>query len=151
MPNVTGTLRDFNITTLAAYSPRIIFTASSAATSPTRLYSTKPIVVTPNLAGDFEVFLQATDTLNPSVWYTIRVEWLDSDGGYVGVDLLEWKLFVTDDGGSIGDLLAVPANPAQVWIGLEPPPHPTPGLWWLQANPDNPDDPRNTGDILVWS
>lgn len=150
MPKVTGTLRDFNIASLAAYSPRIIFTASSAATTSTRIYATKPIIVTPNLGGDFEVFLQASDTMNPIVWYTVRVEWLDADSGYVGVDLPDWKLFVPSMDSNIGDILDVPANPALAWVSLDPPLNPTPGLWWLKVNPDDPTDPRNTGELLVW-
>ncbi|PZE89934.1 hypothetical protein [Curtobacterium sp. MCBD17_008] len=150
MPIVTGTLRDFAITTLAAYNPRIIFTASGVATSSTRLYSTKPIVATPNLAGDFEVFLQATEDLNPLVWYTIRIEWLDSDEGYVGVDLADWKLFVPSAGGSIGDLIGIPPNPALVWVGVDPPSTPSTTVWWLQVNPDDPDDPDATGILYEW-
>ncbi|WIB16282.1 hypothetical protein DEJ34_03875 [Curtobacterium sp. MCPF17_050] len=151
MPAVTGTLRDFNIQSLAAFSPRIIFTPSGVAVSETRLYSTKPVVVVPNLGGDFEVFLQATEDVDPAVWYTIRIEWLDSDKGYVGVDLVEWKLFVPSDGGSIGDLLRVPASAVRVWVGLEPPAYPSPGTLWLLMNPDDVDDPRNTGYLYEWS
>jgi hypothetical protein len=150
MPTVTGTLRDFNITTLAAHSPRIIFTASGVAFSPTRIYSTIPIVVTPDLAGDFSVFLQATEDVDPAIWYTIRIEWLDSDGGYVGVDLVEWKLFVPSAGGSIGDLMEVPANGVRIWVDIDPPKYPSPGTLWLKVNPDNVDDPAGTGELITW-
>lgn len=149
MPTVTGTLRDFNIQSLAAYSPRLIFTPSSTAVSTSRLYSTKPIIVTPNLGGDFEVFLVASDSVFPMVSYSIRVEWLDAENGYVGADVIDWELLVPEAGGAIGDIMQVPANPILAWVDVvEPPFKPVPGVWWLQVNPDDPDDPRATG--ILW-
>jgi len=152
MPTVTGTLRDFKLDTLNSLSPRVIFTASEAAVTSNAILSTRPIVVIPNAAGGFTVELQSTDSVQPLVFYRIRVEWLESDDGYVGVDLLDWPLYVPAEGGSIGDLLGTPSNPMQVWIGLTPPPSPvTPGTWWLVSNPDDVTDPRNTGELFEWS
>ena len=152
MPTVTGTLRDFKLDTLNSLSPRIIFTASEPAVTSNAILSTRPIVVIPNAAGGFTVELQSTDSVQPLVFYRIRVEWLEDTGGYVGVDFVDWPLYVPSDGGSIGDLLSTPSNPASVWIDLEPPPEPVaPGTWWLRSSATNPDDPRNTGYLYEWS
>lgn len=152
MPTVTGTLRDFKLDTLNSLSPRIVFTASEPAVTSNAILSTRPIVVIPNAAGGFTVELQSTDSVRPLIHYNVRVEWLESDGGYVGVDLLGWPLFVPAEGGSIGDLVSTSSIPAQVWVGLTPPPPPvTPGTWWLETNPDDPSDPRNTGRLYEWS
>jgi hypothetical protein len=151
MATVTGILTDFNLQSLDSYSARIIFTASEPATLPGRLLSTKEIVVIPGADGSFSVDLRPTDAITPQVFYRVRIEWLDSDGGFVGTDYIGWRLFVPSDGGPIGDLLSMPSNPSMVWEGPTPPENPTPGTWWLQVNPDDPDDPRNTGQLYEWS
>lgn len=153
MATVTGTLNDFNLQSLASYSPRVVFTASEPAASPARLFSTKPIMVTPNASGGFTVELQPTTQLVPEgVFYRIRIEWLDSTGGFVGVDFVDWPLLVPDTGGSIQDLLDVAPGTSLVWVGLVPPPEDPPkaGRLWLVMNPLNPNDPANTGELNVW-
>lgn len=134
MANVTGTLKDFRSLEFSSLSPTVTFTASGPAVSGASLFSTVPVVVTPASNGTFTVALQATDAVHPGVWYTVKVSWLDSVGGYVGLDYPGWKLFVPTAGGAIGDLISVPANPAMVWTGEYPPTNPTPGTWWLQAS-----------------
>jgi len=151
MAIVTGTLTDFGLQALTSLSPRIIFTASEPATLSGRLFATVPIVVTPSATGTFSVDLQPTDFVTPGVFYRVRVEWLDAAGGYVGVDLLDWPLYVPAGGGAIGDLVQVDANPALAWVGVDPPPQlPVRTVWWLQVNPDDPDDPRATGILYEW-
>ncbi|WIB16281.1 hypothetical protein DEJ34_03870 [Curtobacterium sp. MCPF17_050] len=41
-------------------------------------------------------------------------------------------------------------QPNQTWVGPTPPLNPTAGKQWLQTNPDDPDDPRNTGILYEW-
>jgi hypothetical protein len=153
MATVTGTLNDFSLSSLASYSPRIIFTASEPAASPARLLSTRPVTVTPAASGAFTVELHPTTQLRPAgVHYTIRIEWLDADGGFVGVDIAGWKLFVPDSGGDITDLTDASPGSSLIWVGLVPPPGtPAPGQLWVVMNPLNPDDPANTGEIREWS
>lgn len=152
MAVVTGTLTDFGLQSLAGLSPRIIFTASDPTTLGGRLFSTKPIVVIPSSSGAFSVDLQPTEFIMPEVFYRIRVEWLDSDGGYVGVDFFDWPLYVPEAGGAIGDLALTDANPQLAWVGVDEPPRlPVRTSWWLQVNPDDPDDPRATGILWEWS
>lgn len=142
MPVVTGVLSDFGLATLAAFNPEIVFTPSGPAISATRLLATKPIKVTPDPDGSFSLTLAPTNSMHPVTWYTISVQWLDSAGGYIGIDFPDWQLFIDNAGGNIIDLLNIPANPAQVWVSTTAPDNPTPGLWWL-----NP----TTGDLYEWS
>jgi hypothetical protein len=145
LATVTGILTDFLNVPLAAFSPEIWFTPSGPAISNaanTALFSTKPIVVIPAADGTFTVNLQSTDFLQPSVWYMVSVRWLDSVGGYVGIDFIDWQLFVPTAGGAIGGIIAAPSNPAQVWVGETPPANPTPGTWWLIPS---------TSDLFEWS
>jgi len=152
MAVITGTLLDFSLDALAPYSPRLIFAGSQPATSGDRLLSTRPFMVRVEADGSFSVDVQPTDSVTPAAWYTVRVEWLDSDGGFVGVDLPDWRIFVPKEGGAIGNLIQAPSNPALVWVGLTPPPAPvTPGTWWLVSNPDDVTDPRNTGELFEWT
>jgi hypothetical protein len=152
MAVITGTLLDFSLDALAPYSPRLFFCPSGPSTAGPRLLATRPFGVHIDPDGSFSVDVQPTDTIIPAAYYTVRVEWLDSDGGFVGVDFPDWRIYVPSEGGAIGDLLRAPSNPASVWVDLEPPPAPVaPGTWWLRSSATNPDDPRNTGYLYEWS
>lgn len=142
MALVTGTLRNFGIESLAPYSPQIVFTPSGNAVLGDYLLATDPIVVTPQVSGVFEVNLAPTVDIRPDCWYTIAIQWLDAGGNYIRKDFPDWKLRVPSIGGTVTALLAVPANPAQVWVGETPPPNPVPGTWWL-----NP----TTGELKEWN
>jgi len=153
MALVTGTLKDFGLAPLSTYQPLISFTPSSAALQGGLLLATRPVAVVPSASGAFSADLQPTDGLMPATWYSIRIQWLDSDGGYAAVDFVEWKLFVPQEGGQIGDLVAAPVNPALVYTSLTPPEVggiPS-GTWWLESNPNNINDPANTGILYEWS
>ncbi|PZE66886.1 hypothetical protein [Curtobacterium sp. MCBD17_021] len=154
MAAITGALRDFGLNNLTPLSPRLVFTASAPAVTRSGIFSTRPVVAIPNGSGNFTVELQETASIRPAIFYRIRIEWMeDGEGtaGYVGVDLLHWPLFVPPEGGAIGDLIQAPANSSAVWVGLLPPTDPTPGTWWLEMNPDDAADPRNTGQLYEWS
>lgn len=152
MPTVTGFLQDFGENLLSDYSPELHFLPSGPAVGNVTLYATKPIVVIPNpVNGRFEVDLVQTTDLNPDRWFVIAIAWLDSvTGGYIGKDFLDWKLRVPPEGGQLADLMEAPSNPGRAWVGLTPPPNPTPYTWWLHSNPDNILDPENTGDLYEW-
>lgn len=144
MALVTGKLTDFGLAALAPFKPEIVFTPNGNAISPTSLLSTKPVVAVPAANGTFSVQLAPTVDVHPATWYRVSVRWLEPDSfgsGYAGMDFPDWKLFVPLEGGTLTRLLELPANPAQVWVGVDPPTNPTPGLWWLQHN----------GDLSEWS
>lgn len=142
MAFVTGKLNDFGLDTLTAFHPEIVFTPSGPAIGPTVLFATRPIVAIPAADGTFSVDLSPTEDIRPDRWYAISIRWLDSAGGYIAVDFPDWQLRVPPAGGTLSDILNVPANPAQVWVFETPPANPTPGTWWL-----NP----TTGDLNEWS
>lgn len=132
MAIITGTLRDFGLQSLAAYAPQVVFTPSSPAVGGPYLLSTEPVIVTPEVGGQFEANLMPTIDLRPDCWYWISIVWLDPAGNYIRKDFLDWKLRIpTSAGGAISDLLSVPSNPAQAWVGVTEPDNATPGTWWL--------------------
>lgn len=139
---ITGNLTDFSETKMNDYQPRITFSPSGPAMNGQQMLVTRPIVVTPNSAGGFQVSLAPNENYSPATTYKVRVDWLDSGGNCVFSDHMPWDLVVPTTGGDIGDLLKVPANPASVWISETPPPRPTPGTWWLVPS---------TGNLYEWS
>jgi len=129
MATVTGTLWDFGLASIAQYMPQIIFTPSGPATTETKLFATRPIVVTPAVGGAFSVDLKSTDDVQPAVWYRATVRWLDSAGEYVSQDSPDFKLFVPAAGGAIGSLLRdVIPFPSEVWVGETD--NPDYGFWF---------------------
>jgi hypothetical protein len=156
MAFITGALRDFGLDTLTPFSPRLVFMPSNPSTTKNIIFSTRPVVAVPNGSGNFTVELQDTESIQPAVVYRVRIEWLeagDADGaGYVGIDLIDWDLHVPASGGAIGDLIQAPANHTLVWVGVNPPPNPpSRGVWWLQVDPNDPDNPAATGELLEWA
>ena len=140
MPLITGTLSDFGLNTLSDYLPTIVFTPSSVALVGGRVLATRPIHVTPNAVGYFEVELAATDTLEPTVWYEMQVRWLEPGGGYSHIDFVDFRLHVPPQGGTLLDLLRTTTTNRLLVIWQEAEPNPWPvGVVW--ANPA-------TGDLL---
>jgi hypothetical protein len=143
MATVTGALSDFGIAPFPELQPRIQFIPSGPGVNGTRLFSGPPPTVNVGAgSGSFTIELQRTDDVRPVVWYTVRIEWLDPAGNYIGVDHPDWKLFVPAGGGELGDLLEAPLNPFIFWVDATPPPNPQPGQYWLNTT---------TGDLLKWS
>jgi len=50
---------------------------------------------------------------------------------------------------SLSKLITALSENGIVHVGLEPPKSSDPG-WWLQVNPDDLDDPRNTNGLHKW-
>ena len=144
MAIVTGILADFGLALLSPYSPRIIFTASSNAVFAADLLATRPLVCLPStIDGTFSIDIANTDAMRPETWYTIRIEWLDTAGNYVGADFPTWRLYVPLAGGRLADLIAAPWNPAMVWADPLPPTGtPTANTFWLNTT---------TGDLARWA
>lgn len=154
MAAVTGTLKTFGLESLAGKQPVIVFEANKAATGPGgELFATDPVRVPPASDGSFSARLQPTENLiTDGVHYRMWIEYLDAANNYVRVDNPDWQLRVPSAGGTLGDLLKLPKvnsalvitspTPPPVWLGL--------GAMWLQADPndiDNPLNPANTGDL----
>jgi hypothetical protein len=139
MPLVTGTLTDFITNPLAAgINPRIVFQPSGAAAKNGRLFASRPIIVAPQPSGYFEADLFSNEGTTPPTWYLVKIQWLDSDGGYVAADNLEWKLRVPADGGQIGALLEAPSPTGAVWFGPTPPPVPSQYTGWINPEENPP-------------
>lgn len=154
MAAVTGTLKTFGLESLAGKQPVIVFEANKAATGPGgELFATDPVRVPPASDGAFTARLQPTENLiTDGVHYRMWIEYLDAANNYVRVDNPDWQLRVPSAGGTLGDLLKLPRvssglvitspTPPPIWLGL--------GAMWLQADPndiDNPLNPGNTGDL----
>lgn len=148
MAVVTGTLRDFGLQSLAAFQAEIIFTPTGPALHGNTVLVTKPVVVVPASDGSFTATLFLTTFLQPAQAYRMSVRWFDSAGNYVMVDHFEWDLLVPAEGGPISELLAAPQNPTTVWVGLNPPPKPVRGSWWLESSEDGL---SGTGNLYEWS
>lgn len=144
MPIVNGTLADFGLDPLTTNDAVLQFKASTAGvTGITLMAASKPVQTVPAANGFFEVELTSTDEIAPGgISYAVTVQYREDGSRYLKRELLPWKLLVPAEGGALADLLMVPSNPAQVWIGTEPPTDPEPGTWWL--------DPE-TGDLNEWS
>lgn len=143
MAIVTGTLNDFGLDALTAYSPEIAFIPSGPAVNAVKLLATRTVMASPGSDGSFTVDLAPTDNLRPERWYTIRIQWLDASGGYVGADFPDWRLYVPTAGGILADLIAAPWNPALVWVGADAPTGiPTVNTFWLDII---------TGDLKRWA
>lgn len=50
---------------------------------------------------------------------------------------------------SLSKLITALSENGIVHVGLEPPPSSSPA-WWLQVNPHDLCDPRNTNELLEW-
>jgi len=149
---VTGTLKDFGggLPT----SSEIVFIPSSESMSPEYLLSGKAVIVAPSPStGAFTVSLFPTDVTMPATWYTIRIRSLDTAFPPTHIDFPDWKLFVPSGASSVtlASILELPSNPGLTWVSLAAPPSPTPGTWWLETNPENFDDPANTGNLYEWT
>ncbi|AIY01220.1 hypothetical protein ART_1621 [Arthrobacter sp. PAMC 25486] len=108
--------------------------------------------------GDFSADLADTSTFLNDMWYTIRIRWQDVGAGAALADFPDWQVRVTGPG-SIVDMISFgPAyggggggsipNRKVWWVGLSAPPNRS--FLWLHTNPDNTDDPANTGDVREW-
>lgn len=150
MAIVNGTLTDFGLDPLALNDPVLIFRASSTGIAGLNLLSaSKAVEAYPAYNGFFEVDLVSTSLISPeTTHYTVEIRYRDTLTRTLTTEKLPWQLLVPPEGGALGDLLRVSANPALVWTGAEPPPAPTPGNWWL--NPDTGDLQELDPDAETW-
>ena len=139
MARVYGQLTDFGLDPISMHQPRIIFTPSSVGVVGDKLLATRPRTAVPTSDGYFSVDLAPTTRVQPLVHYKIRIEWLDAEAGYMRDDYVQHGMSVPDDGGSISELLSVPADNPALWAFQPDEPDPWPvGLVWVNTE---------TGDI----
>jgi hypothetical protein len=119
----------------------MIFTPSSAGVFRPRIFTARPVRITPNASGSFTVDLAATTLLRPDVWYELTIRWLDPLAGYTSTDFPGWKIRVPEEGGNIADL--VDANPTSYssYIGADDPAkfvQPGEATWWIDTSSNPP-------------
>lgn len=152
MPTVTGTLTDINMGHLVGKSPQLVFTLNAPNGSGAVMYPTEPVRVTPASDGTFSVTLADTTAMNDAAFYMLAVHWINSEGNSpIRADHDGWKIQVPSTGGALSNLWGKPpTNERMVYVSLTPPANPAPWSYWLEANPDNDNDPLNTGDLNQW-
>lgn len=146
MATYTFRLLDFGLSPLFAFSPRVWFIADQPAFSGGNAHVTRRVEATLAEDGSGTVVLVPSINTTPNVTYTMRVEWLDSSGGYIGMDLFS-GLVAALGGGDITEMGGIPIT--QFWAGPPDPfspstplgKEPTAGFFWLNTI---------TGDLKEW-
>lgn len=164
MPTVTGYLKDLVGAAMGNRKGKLVFRPNApmvqaASTTPGTIHSTAEISVTPASNGSFSVNLTATTVMLQDAYYTLRIEWLDSEGG--AMDFPNWQIRVpVGSGGHIGEFIVL-GPPNGGWGGSLPnlslvlvsetrPDNLQVGQLWLQATPGehaSPDGALNTGNL----
>ena len=137
MAVVSYTLSDMGLASLAAYSPRLVFTPSGPAVKGSILFASRPIGSTPNTFGEGTVTLSSTETMIPETWYTLTITWLDSAGNYISKDFPDWKIRVPAADGDLSDMIDAPAPGYLIWFGPEPPINPSEYTGWIDTDNGN--------------
>jgi hypothetical protein len=150
MAVVTGTLYDIGGGHLAGKFPELVFTLNDTAVTAGGVYVTEPSVITPGGDGSFTANLPATELMRDDNYYKLHIQWLDTAGNSNRIDFPDWKIRVPTGGGTIGDLRGPGSNLSMVYVSLTPPEHPVPFMLWLEQNPDDPEDPANSGNLYRW-
>lgn len=130
MPKVTGQLTDFGFDALEDHNPRLLFIHNTPGVAGSSVLTTRPVVVPVAHNGYFEAELVASARIAPAGYYTVMIEWTEYPNRLKS-EPFPGRLYVPAAGGALADILRVPANPALVWTGVEPPANPSPGSWWL--------------------
>lgn len=147
MTHVDLTLWDVGGGHLAAFQPDVIFTLHHPGAKAEGVFTTKPISFTPKPDGTLSAFLTTTTDFPHDNWYTLAIRWLDPAGNYVQMDYPDWQIRVPPGGGHVKDLIGVPTNARVVYVSLTRPTVLVPNMLWLEQDPTNPNNPRNTGKL----
>lgn len=151
MAVVTGNLSTFGRGVPSVAGAVIRFIPSSPAVSGSKYLLSSisvPVEVAVDGSGAFSVNLEPTETTRPGTFYEVEVLVPDTADEFTHLDPLPWPLLVPPQGGEIGALFALSANPALEWIGDAYPmgSPPAPGVWWLVTDPLSAD----YGWIVEW-
>lgn len=121
---------------------------------PGQIVPTAAVSATFGADGEFTADLANTSTFLTDMYYMMQIRWLDSGEGAPLSDFPDWQVRVTG-AGNLSDMITfgTPAgggkpNKSIWWVGLTAPP--SHGYMWLHTNPDDPQDPANTGDVREW-
>lgn len=153
MSIVTGNIVDWQGSPRPGMFPIVVFKPRKPAGQGANVFFTAPIEEVPAENGSFSVALLDSYSTDPLGLYDVEIQWRNATGIPVGFDQLTDEahpLVVPVAGGELGTLLQYPANPSRAYYSLTPPPNPSPGTWWLEVNPDDPNDPGNTGFLYEW-
>ncbi|AOY72049.1 hypothetical protein ARZXY2_2519 [Arthrobacter sp. ZXY-2] len=152
MPDVTGTVTEVGGGHLDGAFPEIHFKLNAANRKGGVLVPTQPFIVSPASNGVWTANLQQTTNMHDLAWYTLSIRWLDLGGNYVRADFPDWALQVPASGGAFSDLISKPpTNTQMVWVSLTPPPNKQLFTKWLEQDPDDLNNPLNTGILYEWS
>lgn len=163
MAIVNGSLKDIVNESLASRQGKLIFQLNEPSVAATgafsgAIYSTAEKSVNAAAStGNFSVDLQTTTSLLNDAWYTLRIEWLDTEGG--SMDFPGWQIRVPISGGSIDKLITLGPpnggwggslpNLSIVQMALTRPDNLQVGQLWWKTDPDDPNNlnGKNTGRI----
>ncbi|RLP70858.1 hypothetical protein D9V30_00015 [Mycetocola reblochoni] len=136
MATYTGTLTDCGFSA-ALSSPRVLFipgdSAAGISKQAGRVIATKPVQATLSADGSFSVNVVSSEELigarESTVPYTVRVEWLDQAGQYVGLDV--YQVMLRAAGGRVADMVDPRlSQPAHVIVSeVEPAVWPVGWVW----------------------
>lgn len=155
MATVTGNLKDIGGSDMADRNAAVYFTlnAGNITASGGGIRPDIQKKVTPGSDGTFSANLEPTVSMLAEAWYEVRVEWLDHVGNLISY--LQFQIKVPSGGGTLSELADLAstgggsgANPLIWWVGLAAPQ--SRRYLWLHTNPNNPEDPANTGDVRQW-
>lgn len=152
MTHVKMTLWDIDANHLRSLQPQIIFKLNETGVKPGgNIYVTRETVYTPDVDGTLDALLASTTDFAHDAWYTMKIRWLNPGvggaPGYSEYDFPAWKIRVPPEGGALADMVGPPSNARVVYVSLTPPKDLIQSMLWLEQDPDNPDNPRNTGKL----
>lgn len=161
MAPVSGNVKDALGITMGNRQILLVFTPNqmmiqASSTTPGTIHPPAEIKVTPEPNGDFVADLVATTVMLPDCWYTLRAEWVDGHGP--DRDFPGWRIRVPSAGGTLDQLIDYVgtggpgggggSNQKLWWVSLTAPQQKS--NLWLKQNPNDPDDPANTGKVYEW-
>jgi len=148
MAIVTGTIFDFELELMPA-GTRIGFVPSGPGTSGSSLLPSRTVWAIPSAVdGTFSQVLYPNTIVQPNTWFTIRIEWPDPNyygegKGFIGLDLLDARLVVPAEGGTVSELLQGDSGSNLIWAGpTAPPGNPTVGSFWIDTT---------NGQLMRWA
>ena len=145
MPTVTGRLTDIGLEALTGLSPVLIFKPSNPAVAATgHIFASRPVEAYPTSTGEFSVTLASTDDVKPiSTRWQVGIKWRNVDGyspgnGFGAGDHIAAQFRVPAAGGALADLIDLPPNTGEFYIGTTPPPDGSGYRYWIDISGSDP-------------
>lgn len=160
MSNFSGNVKSFTGVSMASqvvrvgfrlHDPAMVVAGANAGT----IMPTNIRWVTPTAEGAFSIALEAVTNMHDDAWYVLVIQWNDEAGTLM--DFPFWQFRPGTSGGSIEDIIysgggngqGPGANLSLVLISLSKPPQLKRGQLWWKTDPNNPNNPANTGQIWI--